>query len=433
MHDIKEIFSENKNFYSIAFAWIILGIFTGPGMYLIPFMVILMYRRRMLLEILLGFFFILILSDSRLKELQFAAQVKNFYILILALICYTENRNYNFRNEIIQNFVPFILISTICLFFSPIKFISFQKTLSYVLLFYSVPIFFKIVYQINKEYLFRALTSIAVLVILLGLILDIFFSDITKLEGRYRGMLGNPNGLGLFVFLFLIFYSLLIEFKENFVSKKSSVFIYVICFLSLLKCGARTSLATTLMFFFFKRFYKLNPWVGFFVATLSVFIFQLITSNLTSIILSFGLGEALRVETLDNGSGREIAWKFAWEQIQNNFFIGNGFSFTEYLYRLNYEYLSMLGHQGSAHNTYLTLWLDVGLVGLIAFLIAIFLTFYKASKFSPLAFPILYSILFSNNYESWLTASLNPFTIQLLFVLTLIFINKECKVFSNKT
>lgn len=75
-----------------------------------------------------------------------------------------------------------------------------------------------------------------------------------------------------------------------------------------------------------------------------------------------------------------------------------------------------------AHNSYLTFWLDTGLVGLISFMIGLMFTFIKAAQKSTLAIPILYSILFSNYYESWLTASLNPFTIQLLFILTIIYI-----------
>lgn len=85
----------------------------------------------------------------------------------------------------------------------------------------------------------------------------------------------------------------------------------------------------------------------------------------------------------------------------------------------------MLGHQGAAHNSYLTFWLDTGLIGLILYLLGLFFTFVKASFSNKYAFPVLYAVLFSNNYESWLTASLNPFTIQLLFILTVILIQNK--------
>ena len=153
--------------------------------------------------------------------------------------------------------------------------------------------------------------------------------------------------------------------------------------------------------------------------------YQLISNNLADIITYLGLQDQFRIDTLENGSGRTIAWDFAWDQIQNDFFIGRGFSYTEYIFRINYEYLSMLGHQGAAHNSYLTFWLDTGLIGLVLYLFALITTFIKASFKSKFAFPVLYAVLFSNNYESWLTASLNPFTIQLLFILTLMFIKNE--------
>ena len=165
----------------------------------------------------------------------------------------------------------------------------------------------------------------------------------------------------------------------------------------------------------------MSPVLGFIIFILTIFVYQIVSENLIDIIVSLGLGDELRVDTLESGSGRIIAWKFAWQHIQDSFYFGNGFSYTEYLFRQNYEYLSKLGHQGAAHNAYLTIWLDTGLMGLIAFFIGLIITFYKASKYSKLAIPILYSILFSNYYESWITASLNPFTIQLLFTLTIIF------------
>jgi O-antigen ligase len=132
----------------------------------------------------------------------------------------------------------------------------------------------------------------------------------------------------------------------------------------------------------------------------------------------------LRLDTFSTLSGRSVAWEFAWQQIQTDFFIGKGFSYTEYIYKINYDYLSMLGHQGAAHNSYLTFWLDTGLIGLILFLIGLGITFFKASKLSPLAMPLLYAVLLSNNFESWITASLNPFTIQLLIILSVIFNQK---------
>ena len=187
------------------------------------------------------------------------------------------------------------------------------------------------------------------------------------------------------------------------------------------------------MFLFFRKFHKISPLLGFFILIIGLLIYQIVSNNLLFIVTQLGLSSFLRIETLENLSGRGIAWEFAWQQIQENFFIGNGFSYTEYIFTLNQDYLSALGHQGHAHNAYLTIWLDLGLVGLIFFLVALFFTFFNASIYNRLALPVLYVILFSNYFESWITASLNPFTIQLLFFLTFAFIQKESNNLSSES
>ncbi|MES2762468.1 MAG: O-antigen ligase family protein [Bacteroidota bacterium] len=258
----------------------------------------------------------------------------------------------------------------------------------------------------------------------MGLVFNFLGSPITVLAGRYRGLLGNPNGLGLFVFLFLMFFSVNTDKDPELFSRNEKIVVYALCFYSLLKCGARTSLLSTLMFFFFKRFYKTSPIIGFLIFILTVAVYMIISDNLIEIITSLGLGEELRVNTIENGSGREVAWKFAWEQINENFYLGKGFSYTEYIFRKYYEYLSLLGHEGAAHNSYLTFWLDVGIIGLILYLGGLLITFLRAAKLNHAAIPILYAVLFSNQYESWLTASLNPFTIQFIFIISWIFLTK---------
>lgn len=399
-----------------------MGIYAGPIIYgVFPLMLLLMYRKGMHLEILLGFFFILTMSDSRLHQMAFAGSIKNIYIVFIAFVTYREASSISNPVIIFKNFIPFFLVAFLCVSFSPNMSLSFQKTLSYVLLFICMPNYFLFVYSRDRDALLSAIVFFVGLLLGLGLIINLFSPETTALGGRYRGLLGNPNGLGLFTFLFIVFFATINEHYKSLFTKYGKMFIYGLAFFSLIKCGARGSLMSVLLFFFFNKFYKISPAVGFVIFILSLFVYQLVSNNLTDIIISLGLGEQLRVETLENGSGRLVAWKFAWDQIQENFYFGKGFNYTDYLYREYYEYLSKLGHEGSAHNSYLTIWLDTGLVGLFAYCIALIVTFLKAAQKSKLAIPFLYAILFSNYYESWLTASLNPFTIQFLFILTAIF------------
>jgi O-antigen ligase len=75
--------------------------------------------------------------------------------------------------------------------------------------------------------------------------------------------------------------------------------------------------------------------------------------------------------------------------------------------------------EGGVHNSYLILWLNTGLIGVIVYFRSFFLSFFKANKNTKLAFPIMFSVMFSINFEPWLMSSLNPFTIGFLLILTL--------------
>ena len=63
---------------------------------------------------------------------------------------------------------------------------------------------------------------------------------------------------------------------------------------------------------FFARSYKISYWVGFLIVIVVAVLYQVINENLTYIITSLGLGTYLRVEHLNDGSGRLVAWTYGW-------------------------------------------------------------------------------------------------------------------------
>jgi O-antigen ligase len=83
-------------------------------------------------------------------------------------------------------------------------------------------------------------------------------------------------------------------------------------------------------------------------------------------------------------------------------------------------YLERMGHQGGVHNAYLSFWFDVGIIGLLLFFRSFILIFIKASKLVPMSIGVMFAVLFSVSYESWLVSSLNPFTIILVIILTIV-------------
>jgi O-antigen ligase len=261
------------------------------------------------------------------------------------------------------------------------------------------------------------------LLLIIGFSLIFIKNDFVYLAGRYNGILGNPNGLGIFSTMFFILLACTtIKFKNLF-TRNELIFIYTVLMISVVLSGSRNTLMSIIIFLTFTRFYKISYWYGFIAVIGAAFLYQIVFTNLPTILEALGLAKALRADSIESGSGRMVAWTFAWQQLNYDlklFFMGGGFSYDEHIFAVHQEGLSILGHQGGVHNTYLALWLNTGIIGLILWLTGFFRIIFKAVKTSFTAFPIMYAVLFSCTFEAWLMGSLNPYTITFLFVLTVI-------------
>ena len=432
---MKRYLTENIQFVIICLVWVAGGmISSAANLVVVPLTLLLFYKKEFEAEMLIGFLIVLTFSDSRLFSFQWAGQVKNIYILLIALMTYKLYGEDFVKVKIHLFILPFILIASYCIFYSPNISVSIQKTLSYFLLFFSVPNMFSYLYNKYGQELIKGLVIGVFLILVAGLLLKYVSPPMASLAGRFRGMLGNPNGLAIYCFLFAIFFTIVLEFFPSIFSRNEKILIFAVILFSLLFSGARGSLVSLIIFFIFRYFQKLSPVLGFILLILITASYELITTNIEVIIYSLGLEEYLRVDTIKSGSGRLFAWEFAWSQIEKSYFFGRGFSFNEYVFHENYAYLLQLGHQGSsAHNAYLTFWLDTGLVGLVAFLSGLISFIFSISKYSISVFPLLYAVLFSNQFESWLTASLNPFTILFLLSLSMIFVVSKERILSDKS
>lgn len=401
--------------------WYIVGSLSIPAFFVLGgISILLLWRKAMYFEILLGFFYILILSDNLGSATDFAKVFKNAYIVILTLIAILDRRRFPPVNPLLLYFLPFIGIATISLAFSPYIFTGFQKTLSYVLLLYTIPQFFLKSLSDGGPKIVKDFIFLGIFLIVFGFLMQfIDYKFAFSHHGRFRAVFGNPNGLGIFtIVVFGLAYVSREYFKELF-SKADLRWIFITILIAMVLSGSRTAVISVAMFFVMTRFYRLSPLLGFIFFLAVLFATELVSQNLVEIVNAIGLSDFFRVETLAGGSGRYIAWNFAWEAIQDNFWLGRGFAFDEWLMTKNQDFLSDLGHQGGVHNTYLIIWLNTGVIGLALFLRALFLLFIKASKNLNIAFPILWMVMFSIMLEPWLAASLNPYTIMFLMIITM--------------
>jgi len=408
--------------YLLLLSWPLVGAF-APNVVAIGWSVItflLLLRTQDSTKILFAFITLLMFSDSRASMLAFAPTAKILVVVILSIYVLASFANFrHLENKIFKNFLPFLIFGVLATLWSVDVVPAFQKSLSYLLVFFVVPMLFLKAIEENRKLAIDTIVFFTV-ILAIGLVIHFVSPDITTIAGRYRGLLGNPNGLGVFlIVLFPLCYLFWKHYRDSYDFTKLA-WIFVIVFgLSLVLTGSRTALFTLIIFFVFSRIRYFSNAVTIFGFLILVVSYEYILQQLPQIIISLGLQEYLRLETLLEGSGRNIAWAFAWQKIDQVFFAGGGFGYTEYIYRVNYAELSRMGHQGNAHSSYLTIWLDTGLIGLVLFIFGFLRTIVGNLKTSVFALPVVFSIVFSTYYESWLAASLNPFTSIFLMVLTL--------------
>lgn len=414
------ILREQRLFIILAL-WMVIGIASSmAAMVFIPLHLLSMRHKGAHLLFLLGLWFLFTLSDSRQGIFRFAQSVKPVVFLATAYLVW-EERHYWPQPAFFKSFLPFFGLAAISWFDSPIQFLSLQKMVSYFLLLYTIPMLVQRMLINEKERFLKGLVALGLIVLGVGLAFRFVAPGFVMFAGeRFSGLLGNPNGLGIYVFCFLMLYMLIRHYHKQYFTKLEHYGILAAIALSLIFAGSRGGIFSSMLFLLGYYLFQRSVGLGFAVL-ITVFVsYQVVMANAVEIITSLGLQEYFRLETLEKGSGRLVAFEFAWKHIQYNYWWGKGVGYTEYLMHQWADFFLQKGHQGNVHNSYLTVWLDTGLIGLIAFSWGWLRSIYKASRLSPLAWAILFGSLLTTTVESWLSASMNPFTIQLVIILSLL-------------
>jgi O-antigen ligase len=409
----------DKKYYFILSFWTIIGIYGGSSVYfLVPLHALTLVNQRNWLWLLLGFWMILTFSDSGKPAFSFAQNLKPILLLLLSMSVMLNNEIRS--TDFIKPFIPFFIISFWSLQFNPEISISFQKTLSYLLLLITIPSIVNFLLQYEKERFLRSIIITGILILSTGLVLLIIYPTFVNFDSeRYSGLLGNPNAIGIYCFLFFALIKIINHFHPYLFSRKELIIIYGILFISLFLSGSRGGIFASSLFFLSWILLKRSVIIAFLTIALLMLFYQIIITNFEQITIALNLDEYFRLETLRTGSGRVYAKEIAWQSINENFWFSNGFNYSEYILQQHKAYFIKMGHIGNFHNSFLTIWVDTGLFGLIFFSIAWLINFLKAAANSPLVWAVFYGLLLSISVESWLIASLNPFTIILVIILSL--------------
>jgi O-antigen ligase len=415
---LKTYLRQNKTILSILLFVIALGVISPiAGAVASLFFFILLLHKGDIQNLFLLFYLVLFFSDSRSGLFEFSKIIKPALAFFFGFIGLYIGIKRKLFPEWVKYFIPFFVWSLFVIYYSPIQLTALQKTISYIFLYLSVPVILILLLDRKGNGFLKNYFFIVFLLLFIGLGLKIIAPDMVTLAGRYRGLLGNPNGLGIFLTVQFLFFQVVISTWPRLFSKTELRWLYAIFILSLFLSRSRTALGVFLIFFVLKWIYKRSTFLGVFVSILIVSFGSFILALIPDMIVSFGLQDYLRIKTLEEGSGRVVAWTFAWFHIKENYFIGRGFGYTIYLFHEFKEMLAAMNHQGNAHNSYLTFWLNTGLIGLVLYFFALLRVIIKSAKVNKIAMPVFTGFLISANFESWLTASLNPFTI--VFVMTI--------------
>lgn len=419
-------FREHSQVLVLILLWAATVVLVGPLLYIVlPASVFFLRSRDQWPDMIFGFLIILVWSDMTPDIFPFRVvkTAKYTYIIALAIIFFMEMARMQPLAGVSKIFAPFLVFAFFPIVASGEPLISIQKTISYVLLYLVVPNYLLFCYRRMGWKFFRHFVIFIVVMLTSQLAMPYYGPAWWSfVMSRFRGYFGNPNGLAIFSYLCFMLVTVLFKVKPDLFSLKGKVVVYALLVYFLIECGSRTSLTATFMFLLFFRFFGASPFLGFVLFLAFGAAVEVIAGNLPAILTALGLHNYFRVDTIADGSGRYFAWNFAWTKINEEgfFLFGGGFGNDEYIMRQHYPYLRSMGHHGGVHNSYLTMWFNTGIVGVLLFFRSYLLIFLKAVKSAPYAFAIMFSTMFSVLYESWLTGSLNPFTIILLSIITVL-------------
>lgn len=409
--------SQNIDFYILILLTVIGGYvneFLGVGLSLAGLLILIANNRQ--IELVIYLFTMFLFSDSAMNYYRFAGTVKPVLVLLggLSIIFSKKIKNKNFNDILL--FLPFFIFAIFISLKYSVYLTSIQKTISYLivlsLVFISVPHFLE--NKNSKEKFYKFLVYHGLLVLIVCLLYGFLTIAGKKFDGRLNGIFRNPNGLGIFLVVYYALSRIIFQRAKELFAKHFYFFFYAVIALVALQTGSRNTLVSIIIFesgYFLAQF---GNWLVLLSFILIFYFNEMIFNEIQVLIEQFGEEKALRSSTLSNASGRIYAWRAAWLEInRSTFYVGGGFAYSESVPWLKQYYRvipQLIEHYGNIHNFYLTLWMNTGLIGILLYITGwIRLIFrFRASK---MVLPLLFAVAFNVNYESWLMASLNPYTI----------------------
>ncbi|MDT0647442.1 O-antigen ligase family protein [Zunongwangia sp. F260] len=402
---------------SYRYFWISVFLIFGVGLvtnFLISGVVLIIFllsfnaqlKTEYLLFTLLGTF---ILASNISPNFQFAQNLR-FVGLAASLVYLFYNRG--IVRSPANNILPFAIYAfIITLIYSPIGFEAVLRGVSYWLVALVIFTAYQRSYLKDAEQTSRLLLGFFILYFFLNALLIFYGSDL-YLMGRFRGIMGNPNELGLVCVFGFGIIDLLFKRQEISFNPKHYLILKCVIVGLIVLTGSRTSLFAIVIYFVTQRLFRNKLLLVFALIFLGILYYLSLSVDPEALVKSLGLSQELRVESLTTGSGRTEVWEVAWEEIKEKPWIGRGMQYDSYFIN---EYVEnnftgvVARHWAGIWNSYLSLLLDVGIIGLLAYFFFI-IRMFRISHFKNTAAAFLAMTLFAGITESWMAASMNAFT-----------------------
>lgn len=368
-----------------------------------------------------AFLFMLHMGEIRHHEwpiFYFSANVKVFYSVALGLLVLYDifREKYHF-NVTFLFLLPFVFVALFSLLNSPIASTAALKTFSFTLTYFTA-LHYTFYYFQKYKYSMQHLYMYFILLLGFGFLLIFIVPDQAFFGNgvRYRGAFGNPNGLGLFGMICAIFFIYFFEKHKR--SRLEIAIAFGLALFSIILSGNKGNLFALMIFAgVFILFNKKTRIWGIFMILGGILLLPILDfETMNAIVQLFGLQEQFRLQSIYTGSGRYVAWEWALQWVVQEPLIGRGFSFEELLFDKYLPiYLTMTGHQGGVHNSYLVFLLNTGVLGLI-FVSVFFVKFFTAIRDKRFATAIGISFAVSIFFEGYGSASLNYFSVVFIFL-----------------
>ena len=402
-------------FIIISFGIIVYG--GDSTLFLLPIFALVVYGGKNLIYPFAALLLLLPLADSTFAFAQDAYNTRPVLLILLGILILTNNSIKSKIDWSLSAFIPyFVIVAYYAFELSSIN--EILKPISYFLVIAITPVVVKSILQYDKESFLRTVILLYTLVFIFSF-LNIEENQTLQNYGRFSGIFNTPNALGIFSFLFFMLSTIVFKFHPALFTKAERYFVTGIIVAGVIYSRSRSGMFAILIFWLSLIIYERHNIRGLIIFAVIAFTVSY-TISFENIIRSIGLADFFRLESLETGSGRKLAFAHAWLKIKEQPLSGYGIGFTEKYFIESQELLAKKGHVGSVHNSFLWVWLDLGLFGLLTFIYGWYRWFKNTFSYTKIILPVSLAVLFSVNVESWLMGSLNHVTIQLIIILSLL-------------